>query len=376
MLELPYRTRECEIAMIMYRRALKYYVVAGLVVVTLGSSGCTDLKEDLPPSSAGLVVHDAGWNDTSAANFHGRFLRAKQWDVADCATCHAQSFEGGTSSISCFTCHESFPHSARFVQATGGHPGYLRTQMYPLDQCRTCHGGSYTGSMRVDVSCSTSGCHFDASGTPKSPESCNTCHGDFRAPADDSLSYAPPKSVVGDTSSTVRGVGAHQIHLLGAGAVSNAALACSECHTVPTAVYVSGHIDSPSPAEVFIRAALAVADTTGVSPTPSFGPQSLTCANTYCHGNWSLPKSSSQFQGLYTDSVMSGLNYAPLWTGDSSEVACGTCHGLPPAGHVTFQLSECGACHNMIVNSAGNIVDRVNHINGKIDLFGSQSDFR
>jgi hypothetical protein len=78
--------------------------------------------------------------------------------------------------------------------------------------------------------------------------------------------------------------------------------------------------------------------------------------------------------------VMGGGNASPIWTGGSSQYACGTCHGLPPKGHLLVTPGTCGICHtnpngNPIVDHDGNIIDPARHINGKINVYGSEYGF-
>ena len=86
-------------------------------------------------------------------------------------------------------------------------------------------------------------------------------------------------------------------------------------------------------------------------------------------------KISSPYQFLFTDSVMVGAKYAPMWTGGTSEATCGSCHGLPPVGHTPAPLTGCTACHADVVNSSGTIIDKTKHINGKINAFGVELSF-
>ncbi len=321
-----------------------------------------------------LYPHMAAWSDPSSLNSHGNFLKAKQWDASSCQACHGTLYDGGTTGVSCYTCHASYPHDVQF--GTAGHPSYLQANGFPLVECQTCHGASYAGGAVVTVSCMTAGCHVDLNGTAKSPESCNTCHGVFSAPANDFLSSAPPKSVAGGTATTVPGVGAHQAHLT-EGLLSKA-VKCQECHQVPSQVSSPGHLGSGPPAEVVftdILARLITGDGTLV-PSPAYNASSLACGGTYCHGTWKLRKETSQWPFAYSDSVMVGLDFAPMWTGGSSQAACGTCHGLPPEGHNAATITGCGVCHASVVNSAGVIIDKTKHINGKINVFGSETDMK
>jgi hypothetical protein len=113
------------------------------------------------------------------------------------------------------------------------------------------------------------------------------------------------------------------------------------------------------------------------SPNPSYHYDSLKCSNTFCHGNWKLRKSASRNQFIYADSVIVGNKFSPLWTGGSSQANCGTtCHNLPPAGHIQYNISVCSSCHSGIIDNAGNIIDRTKHINGKINVFGTEKSFQ
>jgi hypothetical protein len=315
--------------------------------------------------------HRAEWNTGGDAGSHGLFLKAKSWNDIECRACHGATYTGGTSGLGCFTCHDAYPHSSRF--SAGGHTAYLYANLYPLSGCRTCHGSSYTGG-NAGESCMQAGCHVDGTGVPKSPEACNTCHGDFRSPAAALLSSAPPKGVLGETEATSRAVGAHAKHLL-TGTVGKT-VRCQECHLVPATLLQAGHINDKLPADVIMNDTLGrlVTGDGTLRPSPSWNGTS--CGNTYCHGNWKLRKATSQYQWIYnsTDSVMVGAAYAPVWTGGSAQAACGTCHGLPPQGHSTA-IMACYACHDD-VNEAMQIVDPSRHINGKIDVLTQQIPMR
>jgi predicted CxxxxCH...CXXCH cytochrome family protein len=219
-----------------------------------------------------------------------------------------------------------------------------------------------------------SGCHVDASNAPKSPESCSTCHGSFTAAASSLAAAAPPKTVQGDSDASVRGVGAHQKHLVTG--ILGKAVKCQECHTVPSQLNSAGHLGA-LPAEVAFNDTLASLKTAKGSFTtiPSYSASTMKCSNTYCHGSWKLRKATSASQFVYSDSVMVGENFAPSWTGGASDATCGSCHGLPPKGHIAVPISTCGTCHDGIVGSDGKITDKTRHINGKVSVFGQEYAF-
>jgi predicted CxxxxCH...CXXCH cytochrome family protein len=108
---------------------------------------------------------------------------------------------------------------------------------------------------------------------------------------------------------------------------------------------------------------------------PSYNSSTLKCSNTYCHGSWKIRKATSTTPYVYTDSVMAGANFSPSWTGGASNASCGSCHGLPPTGHVDVALSTCGSCHLGIVGSDGKITDKTKHVNGKVNVFGQEYAF-
>jgi len=181
--------------------------------------------------------------------------------------------------------------------------------------------------------------------------------------------------VQGGTAQTDRGVGAHAKHLL-TGTLGRP-VRCQECHAVPSTLTQAGHFDTKLPAEVTMNDTLSrlVTGDGRLHPSPTW--DGTTCANTYCHGNWLLQKSTSAYPWIYdpADSVMVGGSFAPAWTGGSAEAGCGTCHGLPPQGH-TALLGACVNCHSDVVDASMHIIDPSKHINGKIDVLTQEFPMR
>ena len=64
-------------------------------------------------------VHSGGILNPADPGFHGRLIADAGWDFPLCASCHGSDFSGGTSGVSCLTCHTS--------------PGGPTS-------CNTCHG--------------------------------------------------------------------------------------------------------------------------------------------------------------------------------------------------------------------------------------------
>ena len=110
-------------------------------------------EEVTPPAS---VSHPSEWNDAEAENFHGKKVIAA--GTESCKDCHGVSFEGGTSGVSCYKCHDNFPHPVTW--ATPKHPNshgvYLEEGGGSINECKSCHGVNLDGG-NSGVACSD--CH-------------------------------------------------------------------------------------------------------------------------------------------------------------------------------------------------------------------------
>lgn len=246
-------------------------------------------------------------------------------------------------------------HPAGWTTPTSAdfHGTYIKTHNYNLGACVDCHGSDYKGGL-TGVSCYK--CHTE----PGGPTACNTCHGSKANPA-------PPNDLAGNTSTSVPGVGAHQVHLLGSASFDS--VSCSACHTVPDSAGPGLHPTGSAVAALnFSGVAVTETNTPGsrfydstaatVVPKPSFSFQTLQCQNTYCHGN---------FKG--------GNNFSPTWTiVDGSQDSCGSCHGIPP-NDATHQgkgitLQKCYYCHSPMIGPDGVIANDSMHVTGKLVLYG------
>jgi predicted CxxxxCH...CXXCH cytochrome family protein len=176
--------------------------------------------------------------------------------------------------------------------------------------------------------------------------------------------------------SSATGVGAHQKHLR-TGTIGKT-VKCMECHRIPAVWNAPGHIDSDMRAEVAFNdtlARLASGDGT-LTPSPAYDRSALTCANTYCHGDWRIRKATSASQYIYRDTLIVGNNASPRWTSGTAESVCNKCHGIAPVGHEPYTETACTSCHTGITDANGNIQDRTKHIDGKIVVFGIETPFR
>ncbi len=164
---------------------------------------------------------------------------------------------------------------------------------------------------------------------------CATCHGDPGRAGDFLSRAAPPRDLFGASGVGYPGVGAHALHLRAGKA--HGAISCSECHIVPTRSDSPGHADDARPAELVFG---PLAKTGGLDP--SYDAARRSCSNSWCHGKQS-------------DAV---------WTQPrTSEVACGSCHGLPPASPHP-QSARCETCHGDVVDAARAFVAPALHVDG------------
>jgi predicted CxxxxCH...CXXCH cytochrome family protein len=205
-----------------------------------------------------------------------------------------------------------------------------------INDCVRCHSGVVAQDNASIVDRLR---HVDGNIDVNLDESCTACHG--------SVNAAPPKDLSGVTSTSSRGVGAHQIHL--SGTQTAKAVACSACHQVPTALMTPGHVDTALPAELVFSGA---AVDTGATPTYFAGA----CTNTACHA-----------VKLSNGSSAGGTLTAPAWTVvDGTQAACGSCHALPPPRPHPYFSEDCGRCHENMSPDGKAFVRPELHVDGNV----------
>jgi predicted CxxxxCH...CXXCH cytochrome family protein len=230
------------------------------------------------------------------------------------------------STVACGACHGLPPPNP-------GHP-----VLGAGTSCGGCHEGYSLTSVNKAV-------HLNGVVNLGGSSNCTTCHGDasrLATTTNPQLPASPPSDTQGNAASTSPGVGAHQAHL-NDGALRRA-MACTECHAVPADV---DHALQP------LQLTWGPLARTG-GASPSYSGTAFTCSATYCHG---------------TTLGAGGTLTVPTWTSGASQVACGSCHAIPPpAPHPAVAPTDnCGACH------PGYGVGSVNvdtHVNGTVDISG------
>lgn len=236
-------------------------------------------------------------------------------------------------------------------------------------RCRTVSLAAAAAAMLASAACGgKAGTGGPPGASTSAAGSCTGCHGSAG-------NAAPPRAVNGDTATTSIAVGAHQAHLLPG--PFRKAVSCASCHPVPMTASAPGHDDGKVDV---LFGGLATAG--GASPAwhraAAGGAPAASCSATYCHG--------STLQG--------GTHTTPVWTAvvgnpsdPASQVACGTCHGVPPAtpGHAGIpaqvppgppyaasSLADCSRCHPGTVLPDGSLdIAGEQHIDGVVEIGGA-----
>lgn len=179
------------------------------------AAGATDVCESPDTGPVDDGYHPAGWE---APTEHGMAAKHQQ---DDCLSCHGDDLTGGTSGISCDTCHDA-------VDASDA-----------------------VGAWRTD---------------------CTWCHGGL-----DNESGAPPEGISDEIDASDTTFPPHTTHVEATALKS--ALDCVQCHAKPTDIFSAGHLflgdATPSIAETSFGLGLSDAGRWSAG----------TCSNLYCHGN-------------------------------------------------------------------------------------------
>ena len=299
---------------------------AHLVNTRLRSAAIACTECHVVPSS---TSHSTGVVDMTWGTLARSAAVVPTWTGATCTNyCHGATLVGGTAKAptwigdatqaACTSCHGAAPANAY----------HTRTDL----ACGACH----TGYTATTVNAAN---HINA--TLDYTVGCTTCHGNSAQTASQAapLFAAPPTDARGNTAVTSRGVGTHQIHLVN-GTLRNA-LACSECHTVP-----SSQLHANGTVEVVFG---SLARTGAVNPAWN----GTGCSASYCHGNFRNGNTT----------------YVPTWTVVAAN-KCGTCHGTtanpaPGGTHPGVAATSCGTCHT---GYTGTTVNLTNHMNGTVEV--------
>jgi predicted CxxxxCH...CXXCH cytochrome family protein len=211
--------------------------------------------------------------------------------------------------------------------------------------------------------CDNINCHGSASptwGQNNTGDTCTTCHGTWGDAGATEDKIAPPVDTNGDTAATDAQVGAHQAHLATPSNISNSnSMNCSLCHTKPTNVFDSGHLDASlswdGQADISMG---SLATNNGAEAT--YG--SSTCTNVYCHNEAKFPTNNHTNGGTGLTPSWNDTTY--LGTTPLTSTDCNKCHYYDGG-------QNCSGCH--YVDTEGDFVgtDDVSFANKELHIDGT-----
>jgi len=317
-------------------------LVSGLLLL----AGCSD-QNDEPK------MHPDDWANPASGYSH--LAKIAESGIQVCKTCHGSDetndYNGGSSGVSCYQCHESgpshHPDSTAWTSPDSAeyHGRVFWNNGWDFSACQNCHGIDFAD----EVSCKN--CHSTVMGIG----ACTTCHGD-----PETGRFYPPKDIFNRTDSSLVSIGAHEAHIES----EIASIECEACHNKPSHYLDEGHLGDDNIAEV--EFGTVATDSSTLSPT--WSRSTASCSDVYCHGSFSFAKSESANQWGYAEDFITGNNSTFTWT-DKEDLNCTSCHNLPPNGHIgSYTQTECYTCHRSVVDVNGNIIDKAKHINGQANL--------
>ncbi|MEO6773638.1 MAG: CxxxxCH/CxxCH domain-containing protein [Kofleriaceae bacterium] len=403
---------------------MKLAPVRPVIALAIALAGCSDSRTLSAPCDGGgcaVTLHAPGILDPASPNFHVALLKQNNWGFALCATCHGRDFSGGTSGVSCLSCHAAGPTACVTCHGAGptsnAHPAHASTALTTVG-CNECHvvptswdqdghilhdGVAITTPAQVTLgaranltlaptdragpaswdgqSCSNVYCHgavlHAGGGTTTAPRwddptpigGCTTCHGD---------PPPTPSHARTDCATCHPSSAGHINGVVDLGRVSG----CSGCHGSPSSpappVDLSGHMFTTALGvgahqahlQASSRISAPIACTTcHAVPTAIDSPGHLDSPLPVVTAALGWDRSAQTCTSSYCHGTA-----RPVWT-SSGQVSCGSCHGIPPADapHTpAMTLTSCTSCHPGTVDAFGNIIVHADgtseHINGDVDL--------
>ncbi len=283
-----------------------FFLSAGLLTALI-AGGCSDLKDTLPGPVQSPGVHPEGWLTKTSSDFHGGAIRGQGWDMRSCKTCHGASYNGGTSNVSCRSCH---------------------TETLGPEHCNVCHGSTNSAPPR-DLSGNTAktfrgvGEHqTHVMGTSWSaPAGCSNCH-------------ILPTASIYDTTHIGPNPGRAEVTLVG-GLASRATSGVN-----PSPVYLEA---SGSCSNTYCHGAFKNGN--GTNPVFWNGGAALSGECGSCHGD--ITKATLAERALPKTAAQGGTH--------PNNLACSTCHGgvvnaslgfVNPSKHIDGYLNLNGQDRN------------------------------
>jgi hypothetical protein len=330
-------------------------------------SGCAENQSPQPSKS-----HPESWAKATTSSREGHGQKVLTAGLATCVSCHGTDFKGGSTKISCYTCHDNYPHREGWTTLGHSqfHGTYLAKAAYATDACTPCHGedlqnsegkkncaschalyphaegwmqtgaaafhGTWAKNANWDLT-SCKACHGDQFQGGEGKQSCYTCHASF-----------PHGSEWLNTASSAW----HGAYLAGRGFNPNE---CKTCHGTNLEggdgkqACTTCHADYPH--ETGFKYETSSARFHGVQLKAN-GYDLASCAK--CHGtdytggiaNASCFKCHSSYphEAAWTDPAAATSHVAYL-RGNGHELApCRSCHGTDYLGGTSGK--SCLLCHS------------------------------
>jgi predicted CxxxxCH...CXXCH cytochrome family protein len=376
------------------------------LLVLLSVAACADprvLSQPCVGDACVAHVHPDGWVDA-----HGSDLGRRNWDFALCQGCHGDDYQGGTSGVSCLSCHAEGPTA-----------------------CTTCHGNGPTSNahpthQKLDCSeCHVKPASWDAPGHIKDVPLGAPAPVVFGALANTTLAPADRKGPAAFDGTTCSNVYCHGAALHAPGGTNTSprwddptpAGTCGTCHAKPPPSHLRSDCATCHPASApHIDGVLQIGKTGGCdgchgSPASAAPPSDLSgnvaitaigvgahqahlnssvlrgpIACSTCHvvpqtvtdPGHLLPAPAAVVADVAWDRTTQTCgtwchgSVSPVWTTQGG-ATCGSCHGVPPSyfpHSPTMTLTDCHSCHAQTIDAAGQIIvtnGTSTHMNGVWD---------
>ncbi|MBI5558119.1 MAG: CxxxxCH/CxxCH domain-containing protein [Deltaproteobacteria bacterium] len=266
----------------------------------------------------------------------------------------------------------------------------------PYDKiCQVCHEATEHYTINAGdghhLANKCTGCHQHNGDGPREafkPSGCDGCHGN---PPTDSTPCGPTGLICAPEDSGSLTAGAHAKHATGIGYN----YPCQACHysgmkdaafILDNKIQMGFNTFGFDGSNTGYHGQTSVDSTgtpyhyEGTNGTAIQVDQSMTCANTYCHGNGITVNTPSPIPSpTLPRAVMA--NTSPSW--DAGPQTCDTCHGYPPAypdsdpayqykanSHQRHNFYSCNVCHYGTTSDGVTITGRSKHANGAYDVVG------
>ena len=277
-------------------------------------------------------IHPGGIMDPASHEFHGQLIREQKYAFGVCQKCHGVDFAGGTSGVSCLSCHADGPTGCTTchgdIATKGSHARHLGGG--PLRKAYGCAECHVVPAVYTDV-----GHIFRADGTLDPPPAEVTL-GAMAALAPGAI--ARPAPSFDPATQSCSNVYCHS-PVLGDGAASNmhpawnqpgtGAADCGTCHGLPPQHTVAGNCAACHPSVVG-RDRTIIAPDKHIDGMVQLADPSAGCAG--CHGGVAGPAPPPDLTGATSpQSVGVGAHQAHLTASAHlrGPVPCAECHQVP-----------------------------------------------